>query len=329
MPQTFVFTALTCLASAYTEEHVESDVTRLQSFSNKLIDKVVERALTPLSHSHLDKTLLMKDAPCARPGHCCILRRCQIAKPHSIPAFNVDRQPCGYLNDVRFSRSVQQRTTAQAAERQVQAAAQDESSAATQGVIPNLWSSINAITFATTDMAASFDFYSALGLRCSFGGREASFTTMDSGDPSANTYHVNLEVKGRFTPARALGPRGWGRVVFYVKNVDQLHNVAVSQGLQPEFAPRDAPWGERYFHILDPMGHELSFAQPLSDHPRWKGSESPTTSSTRRESEPRWKGSESPTTSSTSTKNTPWPVVRSALERRSQNTGNDKDKDMR
>jgi uncharacterized glyoxalase superfamily protein PhnB len=28
-------------------------------------------------------------------------------------------------------------------------------------------------------------------------------------------------------------------------------------------APSDAPWGERYFHVTDPDGHELSFARPL------------------------------------------------------------------
>jgi len=28
-------------------------------------------------------------------------------------------------------------------------------------------------------------------------------------------------------------------------------------------SPDDAPWGERYFHIRDPDGHELSFARPL------------------------------------------------------------------
>jgi catechol 2,3-dioxygenase-like lactoylglutathione lyase family enzyme len=34
------------------------------------------------------------------------------------------------------------------------------------------------------------------------------------------------------------------------------------RGFNPEI-PRDASWGERYFHMLDPDGHELSFAQPL------------------------------------------------------------------
>jgi uncharacterized glyoxalase superfamily protein PhnB len=29
-------------------------------------------------------------------------------------------------------------------------------------------------------------------------------------------------------------------------------------------APTDAPWGERYFHLRDPDGHELSFAKLLT-----------------------------------------------------------------
>jgi hypothetical protein len=36
--------------------------------------------------------------------------------------------------------------------------------------------------------------------------------------------------------------------------------------------PRDAPWGERYFHVSDPDGHELSFATPDYSHPRWGAS---------------------------------------------------------
>jgi uncharacterized glyoxalase superfamily protein PhnB len=33
--------------------------------------------------------------------------------------------------------------------------------------------------------------------------------------------------------------------------------------LQPQSPPHDATWGERYFHVSDPDGHELSFATPL------------------------------------------------------------------
>jgi uncharacterized glyoxalase superfamily protein PhnB len=52
-------------------------------------------------------------------------------------------------------------------------------------------------------------------------------------------------------------------VIFYVSDVDLLYQQALARGLQPEFAPRDADWGERYFHITDADGHELSFARLL------------------------------------------------------------------
>jgi hypothetical protein len=43
-----------------------------------------------------------------------------------------------------------------------------------------------------------------------------------------------------------------------------MHSGLISRekGADPEI-PRDASWGERYFYVLDPDGHELSFAQPL------------------------------------------------------------------
>ena len=38
---------------------------------------------------------------------------------------------------------------------------------------------------------------------------------------------------------------------------------ALAAGYQPATVPRDAEWGERFFHLVDPDGHELSFARPL------------------------------------------------------------------
>jgi len=58
------------------------------------------------------------------------------------------------------------------------------------------------------------------------------------------------------------GP-GWGRVIFHVADVDELYDRARAAGCQPATAPRDAEWGERFFHLVDPDGHELSFARPL------------------------------------------------------------------
>src|SRR3954447_10424910 len=55
----------------------------------------------------------------------------------------------------------------------------------------------------------------------------------------------------------------WGRVIFYVADVDELYEHARAAGFSSATAPGDAEWGERYFHVKDPDGHELSFARPL------------------------------------------------------------------
>jgi uncharacterized glyoxalase superfamily protein PhnB len=52
-------------------------------------------------------------------------------------------------------------------------------------------------------------------------------------------------------------------VIVHVDDVDALHARARAAGLRPEAPPRDAEWGERYFHLVDPDGHELSFARPI------------------------------------------------------------------
>jgi uncharacterized glyoxalase superfamily protein PhnB len=41
-----------------------------------------------------------------------------------------------------------------------------------------------------------------------------------------------------------------------------VHRRVLAAGLHPEAPPRDAEWGERYFHLLDPDGHEVSIARP-------------------------------------------------------------------
>lgn len=122
-----------------------------------------------------------------------------------------------------------------------------------QGAAAAQVASISAITLATRDMARAVRFYSALGLAIRYGGESAAFTSFHAG-----AGYLNLVAAA---PGQGWGC--WGRVIFHVSSVDGLYRHAVSQGLEPEFPPRDAEWGERYFHIRDPDGHELSFAQPL------------------------------------------------------------------
>ncbi len=113
--------------------------------------------------------------------------------------------------------------------------------------------SISAITLATHNMARAAAFYQALGFPLKYGGPEARFTSFHAGAGYLNLTSVPAD--------RPLA--WWGRAIFYVDDVDAQHRRAVAAGLAPEFAPRDAAWGERYFHIIDPDGHELSFARPL------------------------------------------------------------------
>ena len=44
-----------------------------------------------------------------------------------------------------------------------------------------------------------------------------------------------------------------------------MYAHVLAQGFSPETAPRDAEWGERYFHLADPDRHALTFARPLRD----------------------------------------------------------------
>ena len=120
--------------------------------------------------------------------------------------------------------------------------------------------SIDAITLTATNMAASISFYSALGFTLSFGGDDSEFTTM-SIEP--NGPHVNLI----FRPSDNDINTTWGRVIFHVDDVDDLHHQAVAAGLTPQNEPTNASWGERYFAIFDPTGHDISFAKPLNSEP--------------------------------------------------------------
>lgn len=115
---------------------------------------------------------------------------------------------------------------------------------------------INAITLAVHAMAPAVRFYRALGFTLEYGGEDADFSSF-----AIRGQHLNLIL----APDAPLA--WWGRVIFYVADVDDFYARVVTQGLTADFAPRDAEWGERYFHIHDPDGHELSFARPLHRPP--------------------------------------------------------------
>ncbi len=102
-------------------------------------------------------------------------------------------------------------------------------------------------------MKASVQFYrDVLGMEVLYGGGIAGFSSLRAKD--ADSAILNLE-EGETTTC-------WGRLIFHVADVDALWRSFKGLGLKAE-RPRDASWDERYFHMLDPDGHELSFARPL------------------------------------------------------------------
>ncbi len=108
---------------------------------------------------------------------------------------------------------------------------------------------ISAVTFAVADMGRAIVFYEKCGFERLYGDAEAEFTSFRAGKG-----FVNLIL------TRGHTPKWWGRAIFRVDSADEQYRRLLTAGLVPD-SPQDAPWGERYFHIIDPDGHELSFAE--------------------------------------------------------------------
>jgi catechol 2,3-dioxygenase-like lactoylglutathione lyase family enzyme len=112
---------------------------------------------------------------------------------------------------------------------------------------------ISAITLRVTNMARAVGFYNdVLGLEVLYGGPNSFFSSLRTA--GAKDVILNLE--------EGFAYKSWGRLIFHVEDVDEFWRYLKSKGFNPP-SPSDADWGERYFHLHDPDGHELSFAQPL------------------------------------------------------------------
>ena len=144
---------------------------------------------------------------------------------------------------------------------------------------------ISAITLKVKDMEKSCSLYARIpGFRLTYGGNPSDhFTTFEIGKGSMLTTYLNLERMGegeeendgsdfKRSNAEKLNVKvneDFGRIIFHVENVDELYSFmkqdeCISKSIVFENEPTNAPWGERFFHIREPNGYELSFAQPLS-----------------------------------------------------------------
>lgn len=111
--------------------------------------------------------------------------------------------------------------------------------------------SIDAVTLATHDMARSVEFYESLGFELHHGGKDYEFSSFHVGRGFLNLIAQPADRQWSW----------WGRLIIHVVDVDAMYRRALDLGFDPEAPPRDAEWGERYFHLVDPDGHELSFAR--------------------------------------------------------------------
>jgi catechol 2,3-dioxygenase-like lactoylglutathione lyase family enzyme len=129
---------------------------------------------------------------------------------------------------------------------------------------------ISAVTLKIKDMGKSCNFYSRIpGFELVYGGVTDPFTTFEI---EGSKMCLNLELVNEITSNKpGIGMKqqvDFGRIIFHTEDVDSLYRYmkndkAISGAVTFETEPADAPWGERFFHLREPDGYQLSFARPL------------------------------------------------------------------
>jgi catechol 2,3-dioxygenase-like lactoylglutathione lyase family enzyme len=131
---------------------------------------------------------------------------------------------------------------------------------------------ISAVTLSVKNMEKSCKFYSIIpGFKVAYGGSSSdSFTTFEIGEGSTYKMYLNLEVKRNIdsTIRPHSDKMDFGRIIFYSVDVDELYSrlandASISELVSFENEPMNASWGERFFHMRDPDGYQLSFAMRI------------------------------------------------------------------
>ena len=136
---------------------------------------------------------------------------------------------------------------------------------------------ISAVTLIINNMEKSCNFYSQIpGFKLAYGGSSKdTFTTFEIGEEIPKVY-LNLELNTTPTNTNSEHDgKHFGRIIFHTEDVDKLYsymksNHNISNIISFENEPKNAPWGERYFHIREPDGYQLSFAMPIKEKKAFK-----------------------------------------------------------
>ena len=125
---------------------------------------------------------------------------------------------------------------------------------------------ISAVTLLVKDMDKSYNFYSKIpGFTISYS--TSNFTTFTLDENNGKQTHLNLELTKQ-RQDKYYRANNFGRIIFHTDNVDGLYfylksDIFISKLIIIETKPENARWGERYFHIRDPDGYQISFAQQI------------------------------------------------------------------
>ena len=134
---------------------------------------------------------------------------------------------------------------------------------------------ISAVTLIIENMERSCRFYSQIpGLKLVYGGSsDDTFTTFELEEEHISKMCLNLElsiINNNNNHWHQRKRKNFGRIIFYTEDVDGLYsyfrsNKNISNLISFENEPANAAWGERYFHIREPDGYQLSFAKPIAN----------------------------------------------------------------
>ena len=140
---------------------------------------------------------------------------------------------------------------------------------------------ISAVTLIVENMERSCRFYSQVpGFKLVYGSSDDTFTTFEIEEEeehkSKMCLNLELGINNNREPPNLIAENdnGWkrqhfGRIMFHTEDVDRLYsyfknNDSISNLISFENEPTNAAWGERYFHIREPDGYQLSFAEPIA-----------------------------------------------------------------
>jgi catechol 2,3-dioxygenase-like lactoylglutathione lyase family enzyme len=136
---------------------------------------------------------------------------------------------------------------------------------------------ISAVTLIIENMKRSCRFYSQIpGFKLVYGGSsDDNFTTFEIEEEHISKMCLNLELSitnnNNSHHHQRKKRKNFGRIIFYTEDVDRLYsyfrsNKNISNLISFENEPTNAAWGERYFHIREPDGYQLSFAKPIANN---------------------------------------------------------------